>query len=98
MYSKSGSRSCASVAPHDPNRVASIMLSWHSLDLVSCTNLQTLWAGYGQIHYARDAIWVMGSHFKWRQVNLMTAATRWHIASIIGFWTAVIKLTCLHLK
>ncbi|KAJ5355630.1 hypothetical protein N7517_010239 [Penicillium concentricum] len=33
----------------DPNRVASIMLSWHSLDLVSCTNLQTLWAGYGKI-------------------------------------------------
>ncbi|OQE35098.1 hypothetical protein PENCOP_c014G07053 [Penicillium coprophilum] len=33
----------------DPSRVASIMLSWHSLDLVSCTNLQTLWAGYGKI-------------------------------------------------
>ncbi|CAL5873872.1 uncharacterized protein PFLUO_LOCUS8155 [Penicillium psychrofluorescens] len=32
-----------------PERVASIMLSWHSLDLVSCTTLQTLWAGYGQI-------------------------------------------------
>ncbi|OJI83207.1 hypothetical protein ASPTUDRAFT_44550 [Aspergillus tubingensis CBS 134.48] len=25
------------------------MLSWHSLDLVSCTTLQTLWAGYGHI-------------------------------------------------
>ena len=37
------------MAPHDPNRVASIMLSWHSLELISCTNLQTLWAGYGQI-------------------------------------------------
>ncbi|EKV11609.1 Protein kinase-like domain [Penicillium digitatum] len=34
---------------YDPNRIASIMLSWHSLDLVSCTRLQTLWAGYGQI-------------------------------------------------
>ncbi|KAJ5610348.1 hypothetical protein N7510_007067 [Penicillium lagena] len=34
---------------NDPDRVASIMLSWHSLDLVSCTTLQTLWAGYGQI-------------------------------------------------
>ena len=34
---------------NDPKRVASIMLSWHSLDLVSCTTLQTLWAGYGQI-------------------------------------------------
>ncbi|PWY86722.1 phosphotransferase enzyme family protein [Aspergillus heteromorphus CBS 117.55] len=32
-----------------PERVASIMLSWHTLDLVSCTTLQTLWAGYGQI-------------------------------------------------
>ncbi|KAL4875213.1 hypothetical protein BJY04DRAFT_224290 [Aspergillus karnatakaensis] len=32
-----------------PDRVASIMLSWHSLDLVSCTTLQRLWAGYGQI-------------------------------------------------
>src|SRR3954469_7782121 len=31
------------------DRVASIMLSWHSLKLVSCTTLQTLWAGYGQI-------------------------------------------------
>ncbi|CAG7939910.1 unnamed protein product [Penicillium nalgiovense] len=37
------------MTPHEPSRVASIMLSWHSLDLVSCTNLQTLWAGYGQI-------------------------------------------------
>ncbi|KAF4121896.1 Pfam:DUF227 [Geosmithia morbida] len=25
------------------------MLSWHSLELVSCTKLQTLWAGYGYI-------------------------------------------------
>ncbi|KAL4920381.1 hypothetical protein BDW62DRAFT_216209 [Aspergillus aurantiobrunneus] len=32
-----------------PDRVARIMLSWHSLDLISCTTLQTLWAGYGQI-------------------------------------------------
>ncbi|KAL4956653.1 hypothetical protein BDW69DRAFT_158219 [Aspergillus filifer] len=32
-----------------PERVARIMLSWHALDLVSCTILQTLWAGYGQI-------------------------------------------------
>ncbi|KAJ5305816.1 hypothetical protein PENANT_c015G01316 [Penicillium antarcticum] len=30
-------------------RVASIMLSWHSLELVSFTTLQTLWAGYGEI-------------------------------------------------
>jgi hypothetical protein len=34
---------------NDPKRVAAIMLSWHSLDLISCTTLQTLWAGYGQI-------------------------------------------------
>ncbi|KAI9375121.1 hypothetical protein BJX61DRAFT_495340 [Aspergillus egyptiacus] len=33
----------------DPARIASLMLSWHSLTLVSCTTLQTLWAGYGQI-------------------------------------------------
>ncbi|KAL4938797.1 hypothetical protein BDV06DRAFT_200091 [Aspergillus oleicola] len=32
-----------------PDRVARIMLSWHAFDLVSCTILQTLWAGYGQI-------------------------------------------------
>ncbi|KAL2846418.1 hypothetical protein BJY01DRAFT_213350 [Aspergillus pseudoustus] len=32
-----------------PDRVASIMLSWHALELVSCTTLQTLWAGYGKI-------------------------------------------------
>jgi hypothetical protein len=32
-----------------PDRVASIMLSWHSLDLISCETLQTLWAGYGKI-------------------------------------------------
>lgn len=36
-------------APNDPERVASLMLSWHSLDLVSCTHLQSLWAGYGHI-------------------------------------------------
>ena len=34
---------------NDPQRVARIMLSWHALDLVSCTRLQTLWAGYGSI-------------------------------------------------
>ena len=34
---------------NDPARVASVMLSWHSLDLVSCKTLQTLWAGYGHI-------------------------------------------------
>lgn len=32
-----------------PDRVAQILLSRHSLDLVSCKTLQTLWAGYGQI-------------------------------------------------
>lgn len=32
-----------------PERVAAIMLSWHSLELVSCITLQTLWAGYGRI-------------------------------------------------
>ncbi|KAL4990409.1 hypothetical protein BDW68DRAFT_41224 [Aspergillus falconensis] len=37
------------MSPSDPNRVASIMLSWYSLDLVSCTTLHTLWAGYGHI-------------------------------------------------
>jgi hypothetical protein len=39
----------ASPLANDPERVASIMLSWHSLDLVSCNKLQTLWAGYGTI-------------------------------------------------
>lgn len=37
------------MAIHDAEHVASIMLSWHSLDLITCTTLQTLWAGYGQI-------------------------------------------------
>ncbi|KAL2803424.1 hypothetical protein BJX63DRAFT_411998 [Aspergillus granulosus] len=32
-----------------PDRVASIMLSWHKLELVTCSTLQTLWAGYGKI-------------------------------------------------
>lgn len=35
--------------PADPGRVAAIMLSWHSLALVSITKMQTLWAGYGHI-------------------------------------------------
>ncbi|KAJ5377894.1 uncharacterized protein N7496_005303 [Penicillium cataractarum] len=39
----------ASPLANDPERVARIMLSWHSLDLVSCKKLQTLWAGYGSI-------------------------------------------------
>ena len=34
---------------NDPARVGSLMLSWNSLELVSCTTLQTLWAGYGKI-------------------------------------------------
>ncbi|PYH92289.1 hypothetical protein BO71DRAFT_400691 [Aspergillus ellipticus CBS 707.79] len=32
-----------------PDRVASIMLGWHALELESCTTLQTLWAGYGHV-------------------------------------------------
>lgn len=39
----------APVSTIDPERVASIMLSWHSLALVSITKVQTLWAGYGFI-------------------------------------------------
>lgn len=34
---------------NDPAHIASIMLSWHDLELTSCSTLQTLWAGYGQI-------------------------------------------------
>ncbi|KAF3061395.1 hypothetical protein GL218_03053 [Daldinia childiae] len=34
----------------EPERVAAIMLSWHSLELVSCRKMQTLWAGYGYIY------------------------------------------------
>ncbi|KAI1102052.1 phosphotransferase enzyme family protein [Jackrogersella minutella] len=34
----------------EPERVAAIMLSWHSLEVVSCRKLQTLWAGYGFIY------------------------------------------------
>ncbi|CAG7967363.1 unnamed protein product [Penicillium olsonii] len=37
------------MAHHDPERVARIMLSWDSLELVTCIPLQTLWAGYGEI-------------------------------------------------
>ncbi|PNY24848.1 Uncharacterized protein TCAP_05217 [Tolypocladium capitatum] len=33
----------------EPRRVAEIMLSWLGLDLVSCAELQTLWAGYGHV-------------------------------------------------
>ncbi|KAH9884106.1 phosphotransferase enzyme family protein [Xylariomycetidae sp. FL2044] len=33
----------------DPEHVASLMLSWHSLELVACRKLQSLWAGYGHI-------------------------------------------------
>ncbi|KAJ5618652.1 hypothetical protein N7528_006763 [Penicillium herquei] len=36
-------------SPNDPAQIATIMLSWHDLELISCTTLQTLWAGYGQI-------------------------------------------------
>lgn len=36
-------------ATTDPERVASIMLGWHDLELVSCSKLQMLWAGYGHI-------------------------------------------------
>ncbi|KAL2752013.1 hypothetical protein ACRALDRAFT_2141744 [Sodiomyces alcalophilus JCM 7366] len=35
--------------PVKPRRVAEIMLSWLGLDLISCTELQILWAGYGHI-------------------------------------------------
>ncbi|KAI8635563.1 kinase-like domain-containing protein [Xylariaceae sp. FL1651] len=33
----------------EAERVAAIMLSWHSLELVSLKKIQTLWAGYGHI-------------------------------------------------
>ncbi|KAI0139086.1 phosphotransferase enzyme family protein [Hypoxylon sp. NC0597] len=36
--------------PIEPERVAAIMLSWHSLEIVSCRKMQTLWAGYGYIY------------------------------------------------
>lgn len=32
-----------------PDRIAQTLLSRHSLSLISCTTIQTLWAGYGQI-------------------------------------------------
>jgi hypothetical protein len=35
--------------PHDPARVASILLSQHDSTLISCKTIQRLWAGYGQI-------------------------------------------------
>ncbi|KAI1387516.1 phosphotransferase enzyme family protein [Hypoxylon trugodes] len=34
----------------EPERVAAIMSSWHSLEVVSCKKMQTLWAGYGHIY------------------------------------------------
>ncbi|KAI0839742.1 phosphotransferase enzyme family protein, partial [Hypoxylon sp. FL0890] len=40
----------ASTNPVEPERVAAIMLSWHSLEIVSCRKMQTLWAGYGYIY------------------------------------------------
>lgn len=33
----------------EPSDVASILLSWLDLELISCTTLQGLWAGYGHI-------------------------------------------------
>ncbi|KAH6689458.1 kinase-like domain-containing protein [Plectosphaerella plurivora] len=33
----------------DPRKVAEIMLSWLDLQLVTCVELQSLWAGYGHI-------------------------------------------------
>ncbi|KAI0382167.1 hypothetical protein F5Y04DRAFT_279950 [Hypomontagnella monticulosa] len=38
------------IDPIEPERVAAIMLSWHSLELVSLRKIQTLWAGYGYIY------------------------------------------------
>ncbi|KAI1211246.1 phosphotransferase enzyme family protein [Annulohypoxylon truncatum] len=40
----------------EPERVAAVMLSWHSLEVVSLNKVQTLWAGYGDIYelIARD--------------------------------------------
>ncbi|KAI2621933.1 phosphotransferase enzyme family protein [Hypomontagnella submonticulosa] len=38
------------INPTEPERVAAIMLSWHSLELVSLRKMQTLWAGYGYIY------------------------------------------------
>lgn len=34
---------------NEPNRIAAIMLSWLDLELISCTVIQGLWAGYGHI-------------------------------------------------
>ncbi|KAI1141500.1 phosphotransferase enzyme family protein [Hypoxylon sp. FL0543] len=43
-------RHVPSTNPIEPERVAAIMLSWHSLEIVSCRKMQTLWAGYGYIY------------------------------------------------
>ncbi|KAI1453190.1 phosphotransferase enzyme family protein [Annulohypoxylon moriforme] len=43
-------RNVAPKAPIEPERVAAIMLSWQSLEVVTMKKLQTLWAGYGYIY------------------------------------------------
>ncbi|KAI2463726.1 phosphotransferase enzyme family protein [Annulohypoxylon bovei var. microspora] len=43
-------RNVAPRASIEPERVAAIVLSWHSLEVVSLKKLQTLWAGYGYIY------------------------------------------------
>ncbi|KZZ99164.1 hypothetical protein AAL_02715 [Moelleriella libera RCEF 2490] len=35
--------------PSSPQEVAETMLSWHNLELTSCLEMQSLWAGYGHI-------------------------------------------------
>ncbi|KAK5994144.1 hypothetical protein PT974_07584 [Cladobotryum mycophilum] len=41
--------SCTMPKSPEPRRVAQIMLSWLDLELISCEELQALWAGYGHI-------------------------------------------------
>ncbi|KAI0888050.1 phosphotransferase enzyme family protein [Annulohypoxylon maeteangense] len=43
-------RNAAPKVPIEPERVAAIMLSWQSLEVISLKKLQTLWAGYGYIY------------------------------------------------
>ncbi|RYP52248.1 hypothetical protein DL768_002567 [Monosporascus sp. mg162] len=76
----------------EPDRVASIMLSWYSLELVSCRKIQTLWAGYGSICEVRARATTAAAAAEVRRLCLMDSGGNAKAAGGDNTFALILKL------
>ncbi|RYP90132.1 hypothetical protein DL770_003754 [Monosporascus sp. CRB-9-2] len=76
----------------EPGRVASIMLSWHSLELISCRKIQTLWAGYGSICEVRARATTAAAAAEVRRLCRMDSSGDAKAAGGDNTFTLILKL------